>query len=84
MYTIPSATTAPFSSTSGADECHDSVKGRFIVSLDAPVLEAVFLHMGQSAAKHGVIDRYMPRINVTRITKKLFPIFFVIMQNPPL
>src|SRR2546430_17048451 len=47
---MPLATTTPFSSTAGAVECHTSVSGRLIVSVEAPALLEVFLKVGQSAA----------------------------------
>src|SRR5712671_4050979 len=47
---MPLATTTPFSSTTGAAECHTSVSGRLIVSGEAPAFEASFLKVGQSAA----------------------------------
>jgi hypothetical protein len=47
---MPLETTAPFSSTNGAFECHLSVRGNGKVSVELPVFAASPREFGQSAA----------------------------------
>jgi hypothetical protein len=66
MYTTPPETTAPFSSTSGALECHRSVRGSARVSPCDPVFPALPRELDHSEAIAGVPDISSPGTTTAR------------------
>jgi hypothetical protein len=77
---MPLETTAPFSSTPGALECHRSVRGRPRVSDDDPEFPGSLREFGQSAAIAEVADSSSAATTTTKIEIRLLG--FLILARP--